>query len=92
MFFAEKICNFFQAHAQNKAKKVSQSTENAGWGGGFCVFVKFFEFLKNLVILSLSLESENPKILVILSVAKNPHFNFVDTSLTLSMTRGNNSA
>ena len=41
--FAEKICKFFQAHAQNKAKKVPQITENVGWGGGFCVFVKFWK-------------------------------------------------
>ncbi len=41
--FAEKICKFFQAHAQNKAKKVPQITENAGWGGRFCVFVKFWK-------------------------------------------------
>ena len=40
--FAEKICKFFQARAQNKTKKVPQITENTGWGGGFCVFVKFF--------------------------------------------------
>ena len=33
--FAEKICKFFQARAQNKAKKVPQITENAGWGGDF---------------------------------------------------------
>ena len=39
MSFAEKICKFFQAHAQNKAKKVPQSTENAGLGGGDFVFL-----------------------------------------------------
>ena len=40
--FAEKICKFFQDHAQNKAKKVPQSTENAGLGGGLLSFCEIY--------------------------------------------------
>ena len=42
MSFAEKICNFFQDHAQNKAKKCLKALKIQAGGGGFCVFVKFF--------------------------------------------------
>ena len=49
--FAAKICKFFQAHAQNKTKKVSQITENAGWGGGILCFCEILEkFLKSFEI------------------------------------------
>ena len=40
--FAEKICKFFQARAQNKTKKVPQITENTGWGGGILCFCEIF--------------------------------------------------